>query len=559
MKKITIFLFFVFSLNGQLDAQSKKFMKNYTLAKNAFQQQNYTLAISLFNQVFKLNEENNLTEKAYFYYALAALKSGQTSEAQVSFEKILTKYPNLKEETLYQLADIAFRNRQNEQALNYLSQIKSPSFKNDVASMKGYHLQQLDMLALRMLHQNFPKDTLLVQCVVDKIATTSESYEDLDLMDELITNYQVNRPTQQRLKRKVIKRQTAYKVAVLLPFDYEKMKSRDTTTVGKLAISMYQGMRIAKKELDTLNGTKVVLYAYDINRDAENKIDKFVQEQEWKDIDLIISPLFENLYRKVADFAAKQKVNMINPISFDSRLLLNKFTYLYEPTTETQARQSVEFVKQKFSNKTVLIFYDNLARNKSFANLCKQNAEKEGLKVLAFEELGIGDLMKMNEILAKFNSTEVGSIFVISTSQLIAGETIKIIKNKIYDVPLFVPNAWLTFQDIDYAEYEKLNVHFIYPEYLDTETPGALRFKKAYLEFARQEPGTYSYVGYEIIHYFANLLEKYGTNTDFSNILKNSKPEKGKIEASLDFSKGNDNHFVPILKIKDGEPSLVMD
>jgi ABC-type branched-subunit amino acid transport system substrate-binding protein len=292
-------------------------------------------------------------------------------------------------------------------------------------------------------------------------------------------------------------------------------------------------------------------------RNNESELDGMLNEKEFEDMDLIISPLFDNLYKKVSELAWKQKINMINPVAIDKKFLLNNFTYLYQPTTETQAHRTIDFAFQNFKNKTVLILHDNLPRNKNFAIVCKQYAENLGLKVLGMEEFQAGNLVKIESFLSKFNPTEVGSLVAITTSQLITLDIIKVLKNKIYDVPVFAPDAWLTFQEIDFADYEKLNVHFIYPEFLNTDTPEALRFKKAYLEFARQEPSTYSYVGYDIIHYFAALLNQYGTKTDYRRFLKNAKPTKGKIDTVIDYSKANDNQFVPILKIVQGVPELI--
>ncbi|NJO02679.1 MAG: ABC transporter substrate-binding protein [Bacteroidia bacterium] len=117
--------------------------------------------------------------------------------------------------------------------------------------------------------------------------------------------------------------------------------------------------------------------------------------------------------------------------------------------------------------------------------------------------------------------------------------------------------AWLKFQSISYEDYERQNVHFIYPDYLDTDSAKAVKFKKKYLDFARTEPNMYAFIGYEILHFFADLLQQYGTQTDYRAELRKLGPESGIATEGINFSQSNTNQFVPILKIKDGNPELI--
>jgi hypothetical protein len=191
------------------------------------------------------------------------------------------------------------------------------------------------------------------------------------------------------------------------------------------------------------------------------------------------------------------------------------------------------------------------------ATFYRQFAEKAGLKILAFEEIESGNMRKINALLEKYNKFEVGSILLSSTSQMIAEDVMKRLKADDFHVPVFAPDAWLRFQTIDYEDYEKLKVHFWHPEYLTTETAEAIRFKKTYHDLAHHEPNNYGFIGYEITHYFAGLLQINGTNTDFRKMLSQTKLERGKVADLFDYAAKNDNQFVPILKIKDGDVSVV--
>jgi ABC-type branched-subunit amino acid transport system substrate-binding protein len=545
-------------------AQSKKLKKLYNQAKQQFNQQNYSQSLLTFQEVIGFDEENQLIENAHFYYALSAYRSNIFAQAKPAFEQILTKYPNSKaqDEVHYFLADIAFKNNETESAIRLLQKIKSPDLKRDARQMRGFFAQKLDLMKLRFLQQTFPQDTLIAQVLVDKIATTSDKEDDYILLENLLTNYRLEAPKNRKLEKIMRVRRPAYKVAVMLPFDLKKVtKDRDTTSISKLSLQFYQGMRIAQRELDTLDQAKIKLIAYDLSRETEqNRADTLLLNQELKDIDFVIGPLFENSYKKIADAAAMDKINMIHPFTYDSKYLQNRFTYLYQPSQETQARQAISFAKTKFPNKSILIFYDNLAKNKAFAQIYKLQAEQAGVQVLAYEQVSSSDMSKLASTLNQINPTKVGSIFISSTSQLIAGELLKLLQEKIYDVPVFAPDAWLNFQQVDYADYEKLNVHFIYPDFIKTESLEALKFKKAYTstEFARlQEPSNHAYLGYEMVHFIAKLLQESGSRLDYTPVLQKMPAQTGIVNEKLDFTQSHDNQFVPILKIIEGEIELV--
>lgn len=539
-------------------AQSKKIQKIYAQAKQYLNEKNYSLAIEYFKDVIDSQEENSMVTNAHFFYAQAALKNKELGKSQYGFETILKNYPNwqYKDEVYYSLADIAFKNKEYDVAIDYINQVKSNDLQTSIHNMMGHYIIQMSTLELKLLQQTYPDNTFIAQCLVDKIAATSNKLEDIELMEKIIEELSLETPKKRKVKRKIYKR-TPYKIAILLPFEYHKLKNKDTTSLGRLAINLYQGIRLAKKELDSLEGTKIELYAYDINRNNKDSLDKMVLSGEFDDMDFIIGPIFENSFKKMADVAQIKRINIINPISFKSSFSLNDYTFMYTPFSKTQAIQTIKYISTNYVKKSIIIFFDNLSKNKELANTYRQQAEKAGLKVVLFEEVSTRNIAQIKKVLSDVSNDEIGSIFVSSTSQLVASEIIRNLNNLNIKAPVFVPDSWLKFQSIDYEDYERMNTHFISPDYLNKETQKATKFKIAFQEFTRKTPNNYAYIGYEIIHYFSNLLGKYGTNIRFKNILQTQQAKEGKITGGFDYSTGNDNQYVPLLKIKEGETTLV--
>ena len=286
----------------------------------------------------------------------------------------------------------------------------------------------------------------------------------------------LEKPDKKRIDRFRYTREP-YKVAVILPFELDKLKQANKpSSLSGVAVHMYQGIRMARNELDSLLNTHVELYAYDIGRESPVHLQKMIDAGEFDDMDFVIGPLFNNDFKKIADLAEEKKFNAINPTSNDALLLYNEFTYLFHPTPETQATQVAKYLNESFRNKNTIILYDNLSKNQDLASQFAKKAPEQGLKVLANQRISTVNLAKINEIFSQYTSTDIGSIFISSTSSLVAEEIIKVVRSKNINVPIIVPYPWYKFQSIDHYQYEQLQVHFISPDYLDTESYKGTRF-----------------------------------------------------------------------------------
>lgn len=547
---------------------SKKGIKQFASAKNLFELGKYAEARILFAEVQKNPKNFDLQADALFYTAISLFKENNYRDTERSLETLLKDFPNFvgKDDAVYMFAEAQFKNKEPEKALQTLEKLTNEVFGADVKNMKGYFLRQTDLPTLYKIHEKYPKDTFIAQLLVDKIAAQSTKETDIDMMEKLIQDLKLEKPATMRFEAKTFVKST-YKVALLLPFDFQKMKSRDTTTLNRISIALYQGMRIAQQELDTLNGTKIRLYAYEIGKNDKAKLEKLIMDKEFEDIDAFVGPLYDTLYKSIVDILPKQKTLLINPISIDAKLLMNTYTYLHEASTETQAQKTVEFLgsQAENANKNMVIFFDDLKKNKNIALLVKQKAESMGFKILAFEEVSASDYEAIRTVLQKYNRFEVGSMFVASTSNLVAQEIVKQLQAENYQIPIIVPEAWLRIQSIDYEVFEKLKIHILYPEYIDTDdkNPAITKFKLAYANLVRQEisnNNAYPYIGYDVIHHLAKIWETAGTQTDYSKFLSKRPPYKSKINHWFDYRAGKqDNQFVPILRFKKGETDTELE
>jgi ABC-type branched-subunit amino acid transport system substrate-binding protein len=557
-KKILSFLLCVAfcSVLNELRAQnpkpSKKGQKQYITAKSLLNTEKYQEANLIFDAIYKNPKNYELRANSLFYIAVGHQKSKNLAEARQTIEKLLTEFPAFqgREEALYMLAELQFISNEAEKALQTIEKIQEDNTAPDAQNMKGYFLRQMELNALRDLLPKRPKDKMLAQIIADKIATQSTEEQDIDYMEQLIADLKLEKPATMRYERKILTK-PAYKIAVLLPFELERMKQRDTTTLNRISVSLYQGMRAAQRQLDTLGGVKVRLYAYEIGSKDKGKLAKLLKDKEFQDIDAFVGPVFDSLNRAVAEILPTQKALLVNPISLDAKMIVNPYTYLYESTPETQAQRVVDFLSTQGENKNMVIFYDDLRKNKNLATFVKQKAEKQGFKVIVFEEVSVSDLSIIRTTFDKYNRFDVGSMVVSSSSTAVAEEVAKFLQVNSFAVPVIVPDSWLRIQNLDYELYEKLKIHVLAPEYLDIDDAKTLPLKKAYSVLARQDMpnnNPYPYVGYEVVHHLAKLWETAGTQANYDKVLPKMSPYQGKTGEWLWYEKGKqDNQFVPIL------------
>lgn len=553
MKHIKLLIVVGLLIPGLLQAQSKKQMyETYQTGKKLLMNQKYPEAMIAFKKLMVPLKNNIYEEFSFYYYGLAALKSQKLDDAKQTFTQLIEKFPDWvnKEEVYYAFGDIYFREKDYTSALKYLNRIKAEGMQKDIANMKGYYLVTTDLPTLKKIQQENSSDKTIAQLLVNKIASTSEDLKELELMEALIDSMQLERPKSQKVKgKKYTKKQ--YNIAVILPFNMDVLKSRQRNKLSRIAASLYQGMRLAKKELDT-TGIKLNLIAFDVLRKGQDTLNMIMDEGDLTNVDLIVGPLFDKQFAKVAEYAAKNKINIVNPISNRATLAKNDFVMMYEPSYETQGQRSGEFAVKELSSKKALVFYDRSRRNKTIAENHKKGIEANGGQVLTYQQLGTSNISQLKDIIQKNDPSQIGHIFVGSSSQLVATKMMSVMSELGIKAPVIALDSWLKFQKMDTLKYERQQVHIIDPEFVSKTEMKNNNFYQSYKDASKVAPNEYACVGYDLVHYYGALLKQHGIRTSFKKIAQNKPAQKGRIVNGFDFRGAGDNQFVPIVKFKKG-------
>ena len=79
-----------------------------------------------------------------------------------------------------------------------------------------------------------------------------------------------------------------------------------------------------------------------------------------------------------------------------------------------------------------------------------------------------------------------------------------------YKIVMYAPSKVRTFETVDSSIYHQDHLHICSPYFADYETSEVKAFVRSYRALYRTEPSQFAFQGYDLAHYFAKMVSKYG-------------------------------------------------
>ena len=420
------------------------------------------------------------------------------------------------------------------------------------------------------MYQKFSKDRTLSEVLADKIAQQNTiSEEDKKLMKDIEFAYGYTSPYQKKQSStpdKIVKKKE-YNVAIMLPF---RLQNESSAREVQSFLDLYEGMKVAQEDLKN-EGITVNLLPFDTENDANN-VRRLVGLSAMKNVDMFFGPLYPTTLPIVAEFAQKNGINMVNPLSYTPELIEGKKnTYLFEPSYYTQAKAVANYSFDSLNADKAYIIYGNSRKDSTLAHAYKKIVEEKGGKIMVFEKVlaGKSTFNRINSLLKpiaskppklkegeKFKKPEgdtTAHIFVASSELAVAGSVISVLKTSMVDIPLFIDKDWLKFDQIDMNDFMDRSVFFIYTDYISPLKNK--EFVEKYINKTNLLPSEYAYVGYESLYFFGKTMYKYGVN--FESQLQKERFRDGKVMIGQNYYGSNDNQLVPLLRFVNNRLEIV--
>lgn len=527
--------------------------RKYESGKELLKQGKYDLSQEIFRPLMREIPENPFAAYAHYFSALASFKSNKIDDARLTLEQLQQKYPSWPDldQAYYLLANIFFVKKDYAMALVSSGKIRNDGVKKESENLKRYYLQnEKSNAVLKDLQQKNSNDRTLAEILTDRL-WLSTNEDDKALAKKLDSQFNLKKVSNPPVTKSETK--ASYNIAVVLPFEYNKLVVEKNGRVSPIAVDMYNGIRIAQQQL-AKEDIQLNLFAYDVGADGDKMLG-LANQPEFRSNDLIIGPINGAAIRVAVSYANQTKIGQINPITTNSQIVQNtSAAYLYQASVESQAKYTAQFARKQFTEATSVVFYGNTSRDSLIAHVYRQKFTEAGGKVTFFRKIGsAADIPKM---LAAIEGTSVpGHIFITSSDQTVAINLVSSLEKKENTIPVITQSNWLSYSMLSYDQFERLQFYFISPEYIDYRSEAAIAFKQAYIQARNLIPSVYAYQGYDMMLYFGRILKEFGTN--FHSGLKSKEPVKGAIFAGYDYRNANDNQYVPIAKFESGNFTLV--
>ncbi len=283
-------------------------------------------------------------------------------------------------------------------------------------------------------------------------------------------------------------------------------------------LEFYEGALLA---LDSVQrkGMNVELYVFDSSN--QKMINALLQLDEFRDLNLIIGPVYPEIQETVASFAAKNRIPMISPLASAGNFEQNNSWYFkVNPSREYQIEQTASYAAENLRNKNFILLQlsgNSTSADAQLAKLCKEKLAITSNKSL-FHEYNIQQqgINSLKPLLAD----NAENIFIIPTdneAQVSVAVTNLTALAEHYNIVLLGTQALPKLKSIQTENYHRVRLRYLSPYLIDYNRPQVRRFVGQYREMYSAEPTQFSFQGFDVTYYFLSALYRYGK--DFRNCL----------------------------------------
>lgn len=544
---------------------AQDFKKQYRQAKDLFNAGNYSAAMDAFQPLMIYDKNNPYPEYSSFYYALSAQRLGFTTLAKQSFlqtKKIYPKWDQL-DELNYWLVKIYLEQREYFHGWQLAKEIKNPTFRLEIDVLKREALLRVDDVeTLKMLREENPQDVEVAFALAKSIGK-QVPMTDVNLLDSVAQQFGWNKTDFIRSTAGSSVFKEKYRIALVLPFRTSSLDPSPGKKKSQFALEMYQGMKLAADSLK-LEGVNLDLLAYDTDHDPD-EIKKLVKEEELKNADLIVGPLFQEDAVLIHEFSKANKINLfVNPLSSNIDMIgKNPYSFLFQPSHSTIGEKSAELLAAKVNNKNCIVFFGESAKDSAMAASFRQTAKKVGLKIVKSEQVNSetsADILAILTTATKYDEWKnpkqfklkldsIGSIFVASDDPLIYTKVINSVETRGDSILVVGHENWLDDNSVDLSKFEKIKVAFAAPNFSAIESKPYQVFRRKFLQRHGVLPGSYAQKGFEFMMVIGHSLKQYGVYFQ-EGLSKERMP--GILTSGYQMGSMHDNNIVPFVSFKGG-------
>lgn len=327
-------------------------------------------------------------------------------------------------------------------------------------------------------------------------------------------------------------------VALLLPFFLSKNAPQNDDGIINMSkeiythtyqfLEYYEGALIALDSLKKL-GISVNLDVIESNNDSLSiNVGKIKTKT-----DLIIGPVFQKTFPTVANFAKRNAIPIVYPLSQEETSSLNPFMIQMNTPQKYRYKAMVDYIIQNNENCHVCIVYNSESLEKKSMLQCKAAFDEAKHlmlpKQITYETI-FSPLANGMAILDRAMDKKPKTIIIVlSKQQAFANNFVTKIyqASKSHNIELWGMPQWELYENLELDFLFDLNLKLVTVDEIDYTSPSINSFISTYREKYSTEPTKFSFQGYDQMLYFGQLCAQ---NANMLTALRTNEGVDGLIE-----------------------------
>ena len=365
-----------------------------------------------------------------------------------------------------------------------------------------------------------------------------------------------------------VKAQDTCRVALMVPLYLEQVDGAKALNAKPFSfLHFYEGFMIAADSMVNSRNMKLDLKVYDVDNDVK-KAYAAIFDPWLADVDMIVGPFHLKPFNVVKQFAAKNNIPLVNPVTQRSEIVDDQQNVIkVKPSMESQMAPLDSLLKNYYHANNVFIIRENKYSDTAIINKINEIADRnidscsyvlnshivkvikshhkrwKYLKIDFEATEYITDNMSINvdslrrsindstafgnqvvninyerdslNFVKNYASSMRNNLFIVyGTDKVFANEIVNKVTKLIEHYPITVITLpeWSKFNRLFNDNLMKMHAIFFDDKYVDYQSIRTENFICKFRDKYNTEPTDYAYQGFDIGWYFLNALKAYGDN-----------------------------------------------
>lgn len=317
-------------------------------------------------------------------------------------------------------------------------------------------------------------------------------------------------------EQKPVPENGVYTISLVLPFN----ASGRTDNINAYAADFYAGVLTAAadlKEKGLFSGFE--LNVVDLSRYGSAW--ELIADNVLNDSELIIGPISERDMQPIASYARSRQIPVVSPLDIGTETLAqdNPWFYLFPPQSDLALAHQLDKIADTSDADTVesvtVIYEQGYDRSDevtgTFAGLNERGVKFRTFKYDFLSGRGIDTLMSRS-----LDSLTLNKVIIPSMSEAFITDALRnlnLIKSGMgYNIEVYGLSRWKSFETIEQDYFHALDLRLAMSYYIDYNRPEVMDFINKYRAAFNTEPSSFSFQGYDIMTFFVNAMNTWGTD-----------------------------------------------